>query len=117
VELGKRVPEAYKQFEITLQAYDRWPQTCNGMQPEMAKQLKALERENARLKKMVAEHILGHGDLEGSREGKLVSLERLPTTTPCQKCCPGSWLLAPVRHDGGKPLPSRRPCKRSITEA
>ncbi|MGI9459033.1 MAG: hypothetical protein ACR2NF_03465, partial [Pirellulales bacterium] len=33
-------------------------QRLGGSQPEMAKQLKALEKENARLKKMVAEQAL-----------------------------------------------------------
>ena len=57
VELGKgkKVPEVCKLIEITEQTYYRWRQKYGGMQPEMAKQLKALEKENARLKKMVAE--------------------------------------------------------------
>ena len=39
-------------------------------------ELKALHKENARLKKIVAEQTAGYGDSQGSREGKLVGLER-----------------------------------------
>ena len=57
VELGKgkKVPEICKLLQVTEQTYYRWRQKYGGMKPEMAKQLKALEKENARLKKMVAE--------------------------------------------------------------
>ena len=57
VELGKgkRVPEVCKLIGIAEPTYYRWRQKYGGMQPEMAKELKALQNENARLKKMVAE--------------------------------------------------------------
>lgn len=67
VELGKgmKVPEVCKLLGITEQTYYRWRQKYGGMQPEMAKQLKALETENARLKKLVANQAL---DMEILRE-------------------------------------------------
>jgi transposase-like protein len=55
---GQRVPEVCKQLGITQQTYYRWRQKYGGMAPEVAKQLKALEKENARLKKLVAEQAL-----------------------------------------------------------
>ena len=57
VGLGKglRVPEVCKQLGISEQTYYRWRQKYGGMAPEVAKQLKALERENVRLKKLVAD--------------------------------------------------------------
>ena len=64
VELGKgkKVPEICKLLEVVTQVseqtYYRWRQKYGGMKPEMAKQLKTLEKENARLKKMVAEQAL-----------------------------------------------------------
>ena len=60
VELGKgkTVPDACKVLGISEQTYYRWRQKYGGMQPEMAKELKALQKENARLKKMVAEQAL-----------------------------------------------------------
>ena len=71
VELGKgkKVPEVCKQIEITEQTYYRWRQKYGGMQPEMAKQLKSLEKENARLKKMVAEQALDMEILKEAAKG------------------------------------------------
>ena len=60
VELGKglRVPEVCKQLSISEQTYYRWRQKYGGMDPLMAKQLKELEKENGRLKKLVADQAL-----------------------------------------------------------
>ena len=54
VELGKgqKVPEVCKVLGITEQTYYRWRQKYGGMAPEMAKELKALQQENARLKRL-----------------------------------------------------------------
>ena len=52
---GKTVPEVCREIDVSQQTYYRWRQKYGGMQPEMAKQLKALEKENARLKKLLAE--------------------------------------------------------------
>lgn len=51
VELGqgKKVPEVCKLLGITQQNYYRWRQKYESMQPEMSKELKALQKENARL--------------------------------------------------------------------
>lgn len=67
VELGKghKVPEVCKLLEITEQTYYRWRQKYGGMAPEMSKELKALQKENARLKKLVANQAL---DMEILRE-------------------------------------------------
>ena len=67
VELGKgmKVPEVCKLLGITEQTYYRWRQKYGGMQPEMAKELKALQTENTRLKKLVANQAL---DMEILRE-------------------------------------------------
>ena len=62
---GTNVPELFKQLEIAEQTYYRWRQKYGGMRPEMAKELKALQKENTRLKKMVAERAL---DMEISKE-------------------------------------------------
>jgi len=60
VGLGKglRVPEVCKQLGISEQTYYRWRQKYGGMAPEVAKQLKALEKENVRLKRVVADQAL-----------------------------------------------------------
>ena len=71
VLLGKdtKVPEICKQLEIAEQTYYRWRQKYGGMQPEMAKQLKTFEKENARLKKMVAEQALDMDILQEAAKG------------------------------------------------
>jgi hypothetical protein len=56
-------------LEISEQSYYRWRQKYGGMQPQMAKQLKALEKENARLKKMVAEQALDMEILKEASKG------------------------------------------------
>ncbi len=60
VQLGKgvNVPEVCKQLGISEQTYYRWRQKYGGMAPEMAKQLRVLEKENTQLKKLVADQAL-----------------------------------------------------------
>ena len=66
---GKKVPEICKLLEVTEQTYCRWRQKYGGMKPEMAKQLRGLEKENARLKKMVAEQALDMEILKEAAKG------------------------------------------------
>jgi putative transposase len=66
---GQKVPEICKLLEITEQTYYRWRQKYGGMQPEMVKQMKALEKENARLKKLVAEQALDMEILKEAAKG------------------------------------------------
>jgi len=60
VALGKglKVPEVCKQLGISEQTYYRWRQKYGGMDPQMAKQFKALEKQNTQLKKLVADQAL-----------------------------------------------------------
>ena len=71
VELGKgkKVPEVCKELEVTEQTYYRWRQKYGGMQPVMVKQLKSLEKENSRLKKLVADQALDMEILKGAAKG------------------------------------------------
>ena len=71
VELGKgmKVPEVCKLLGIAQQTYHRWRQKYGGMAPEMAKELKALQKENGRLKKMVAEQALDMEILKEAAKG------------------------------------------------
>lgn len=66
---GKKVPEVCRLLEITEQTYYRWRQKYGGMQPEMAKELKALQKENARLKKLVANQALDMEILKEAAQG------------------------------------------------
>lgn len=71
VELGqeKKVPEICKLIEITEQTYYRWRQKYGGMQPDMVKELKSLQKENARLKRMVANQALDMEILKEAAKG------------------------------------------------
>ena len=66
---GMKMPEVCKQLEIAEPTYYRWRQKYGGMQPEMAKELKALQKENTRLKKMVAEQALDMEILKEAAKG------------------------------------------------
>ncbi len=66
---GTKVPEICKQLGIAEQTYYRWRQKYGGMQPEMVKELKAVQKENARLKKMVAEQALDMEILKEAAKG------------------------------------------------
>ena len=57
VELGKgsSMPTVCKLLGVTEQTYYRWRKEYGGLKSDQAKKLKELERENARLKKLVAD--------------------------------------------------------------
>ena len=55
---GKTIPEAAKAIEISEQTYHRWRNQYGGMKANDAKRLKELERENGRLKAIVADQAL-----------------------------------------------------------
>ena len=71
VDLGKgmKVPEVCKRLGITEQTYYRWRQKYGGMAPEMAKELKALQKENTQLKKLVANQALDNAILKEAAKG------------------------------------------------
>ena len=52
---GKTIAEAVRQGDITEQTYYRWRKQYGGMKTDDAKRLKELEKENARLKRLVAD--------------------------------------------------------------
>lgn len=56
-ELGKglNVKEVCRKIEISEQSYYRWRQKYGGMSPELIRELKALQKENARLRKIIAD--------------------------------------------------------------
>jgi putative transposase len=55
---GMTVAEVVRKLGITEQTYYRWRQEYGGLRLDQAKRLKELERENARLKKIVADQAL-----------------------------------------------------------
>ena len=57
VELGKGmgVPDVCRKIEVSQQTYYRWRQRYGGMSPQMIKELKDLQKENQRLRKIIAD--------------------------------------------------------------
>ena len=66
---GANVGEASRKIGITEQTYYRWRKEYGGMRVEQAKRLKDLEKENARLKKLVADISLDNAILKEVAEG------------------------------------------------
>jgi transposase-like protein len=66
---GKTTPQACKEAEITAQTYYRWRKEFGGLKLDQAKRLKELERENTKLKRLVAELSLEKQILKDVAEG------------------------------------------------
>lgn len=52
---GKAISEAVRQIGVTETTYYRWRKNYGGMNTTDAKRMKELEKENSRLKKLVAD--------------------------------------------------------------
>lgn len=61
---GNTIAEAARQSSITEQTYYRWRKEYGGMNTTDAKRMKELEKENSRLKKLVAELSLDNAILK-----------------------------------------------------
>ena len=66
---GKTIPEAAKELGISEQTYHRWRNQYGGMKADDAKRLRELERENARLKAIVADQALENRALKEIAKG------------------------------------------------
>ena len=66
---GLTVSEASRKLGITEQTYYRWRREYGGMRVEQAKRLKQLEKENNRLKKLVADITLDNAILKEAARG------------------------------------------------
>ncbi len=66
---GKTVGMVSRELGISEQTYYRWRQEFGGMKVDQARQLKALERENAQLKRAVANLTLDKLILEEAAKG------------------------------------------------
>ena len=62
---GATTADAAKQIEVSEPTFHRWRNRYGGMKSDDVKRLKELERENARLKKIVADQAL---DIDALRE-------------------------------------------------
>ena len=68
---GKKVPQACKEAGIHTQTYYRWRKEYGGLKLDRARRLKELEKENARLKRLVAELSIEKQVLRDVAQGNL----------------------------------------------
>lgn len=69
VSQGSTIGVASKKIGVTEQTYYRWRKEYGGMRIEQAKRLKELEKENTRLKKLVADLSLDNAILKEVTRG------------------------------------------------
>ena len=66
---GSSVEQACKKIAVTPQCYYRWRKEYGGLEVDHAKRLKDLEKENARLKRLVADQALDNAMLKDIASG------------------------------------------------
>jgi len=66
---GQTLAQICKTLAITQQTYYRWRKEYGGLRVDQAKRLKQPEKENARLKKVVADQALDMAILKEAAEG------------------------------------------------
>lgn len=66
---GATLADVCKRLEVSEQTYHRWRNQFGGMKGPEMKRLKELERENAQLKKVVAELVLDKAMLKELAKG------------------------------------------------
>ena len=69
INQGISISEASRKIGVTEQTYYRWRKEYGGLHIEQAKKLKSLEKENTRLKKLVADLSLDNAILKEAAEG------------------------------------------------
>ena len=69
INQGISIAEASRKISVTQQTYYRWRKEYGGLRIEQAKRLKSLEKENTRLKKLVADLSLDNAILKEASEG------------------------------------------------
>ncbi len=84
---GKKVAEVVKALGVSEVTYYRWRQEYGGMSVAQAKRLMALERENARLRRAVADLTLDKQILNEAAEGNFFSIR-------------GTWVNPPGLSPG-----------------
>jgi len=68
---GKTIVDVCREHQISEQTFHRWKGEFGMLEVDQAKQLKELKRENERLKRMLADEMLGKELLKEALEKKL----------------------------------------------
>ncbi len=75
---GRSVGEVCRHLEVSEPTYHRWRTQFGGMKADDVKRLKELERENQRLKAIVADQALENRALKEVAKGRM----RIPASVP-----------------------------------
>ena len=67
---GVTIPEMCRKLEISEQTYHRWKKMYGGLTPRQFRRMKEMEKENTRLKKLVADQALEVSILKEVARGK-----------------------------------------------
>ena len=67
---GMTIPQVCKRLQVSEQTFYRWRTKYGALKEDEAQRLKALEQENARLKRIVAEQALDISMLRDLSQGK-----------------------------------------------
>jgi len=67
----KTIQDVCRERQISEQTFHRWKREMGMLEVDQAKQLKELQRENARLKRMLADEMVGKELLKEALEKKL----------------------------------------------
>lgn len=71
---GKSIPVACREAGISDQSYYRWRKEYGGLDLDQARKMKELEKENARLKRLVADLSIEKQVLKDIASGNLFSI-------------------------------------------
>lgn len=104
---GRSIAIACKDAAISEQSYYRWRKEDGGLQIEQARRLKDLERENARLRRLIADLTLEKQILKDVASGNLVQPRAAPAGGE-----PHPGEVRPLR---ALRLPHRQPAPRDAT--
>jgi len=69
ISQGIKAAEAIRSIEVSEQTYYRWRKEYGGMRTDQAKRMKEVEKENIRLKKLVADLSLDNAILKEVSRG------------------------------------------------
>lgn len=73
---GKAIEDICRDKQISPATYHRWKQKYDGMSVQEAKRIKALEVENAKLKRLLAESLLANDVLKEFGQKNMTAVER-----------------------------------------
>ncbi|CAO4184487.1 Transposase [Methylorubrum extorquens] len=79
---GKSIAVACKEADVSEQSYYRWRKEYGGLQVDQAKRMKDLERENARLRRLVADLSLEKQVLADVASGNYFSIRGSSVNSP-----------------------------------